>query len=274
MLMNELENARKEINAIDEQMAKLFEARMKVCARVAAYKQAHGLSIRDRERENELINKNRAFIEDADINPYYTKFIRATIDLSCAYQLKLMQGLKAVYCGAAYIPARNMFPDAELIECESIEKAYAAVETGEPDVAVLPLDGEDGAKTAELLFSGELYVNQICDMEGENGTVRYGALSRVSGMPSAGRKRDGEGFILTFTVRNETGAPAQVLNIIGAHGYNMRTLRSCPKRELPWNSFFYLEAEGCIEGENGKELLQELNAVCAKLKLAGSFYTD
>lgn len=272
--MNELEIARKEINAIDEQMAKLFEARMKVCAGVAKYKQSHALSIRDRERENELINRNRAFIKDADINSYYVRFIRNTIDLSCAYQLRLMKGSRVIYFLKAEKAAREMFPEAELTECASIFDAYRAVEEGEPDIAVLPLDGEDASKSAELLFTGELFVNQICDIDSENGTVRYGAFSRVQSMPISTRKRDGEGFILVFTVRNETGALAQMLNIISAHGYNLRTLRSCPKKELPWGSFFYLEVEGSAAGENGRELMQELSALCAKLRLAGSFYTD
>ncbi|MDO4982975.1 MAG: chorismate mutase [Eubacteriales bacterium] len=272
--MNELEIARKEINEIDEQMAKLFEARMKVCARVAHYKQSHGLSIRDRERENDLINKNRAFIGDPDINSYYVRFIRNTIDLSCAYQLRLMKGLRVICCSGAEDAAHAMFPEAGLSVRADIEEAYRAVEEGKSDIAVLPLEGENASVSAKLLFTGELYVNQIYDVKTENGTVRCGAFSGARSMPVSARKRDGEGFILVFTVRNETGALAQVLNIIGAHGYNMRSLRSCPKEDLPWGSFFYLEAEGSIEGENGKELLQELSAVCAKLKLAGSFYTD
>ena len=35
--MNELEQSRKEINNIDEQMAHLFERRMNVCAKIAGY---------------------------------------------------------------------------------------------------------------------------------------------------------------------------------------------------------------------------------------------
>ena len=90
----ELKEARNEINAIDKEMAKLFERRMEVCARVAAYKQSVGLPIRDTERETELINRNREFINDPEIKSYYVRFIRAVIDLSCAYQLRIMDGLK------------------------------------------------------------------------------------------------------------------------------------------------------------------------------------
>ena len=83
-----------------------------------------------------------------------------------------------------------------------------------------------------------------------------------------------ESFILVFTVRNEAGALAQTLNIIGVHGFNMRSLRSRPMKDLLWNYYFYIEAEGNINTENGREMLQELSAVCAKLKLVGTYYSN
>ena len=76
-------------------------------------------------------------------------------------------------------------------------------------------------------------------------------------------------IILMFTVQNRAGALAQTLNIIGAHGYNMKTLRSRPMKGLQWNYYFYIEAEGNINSENGEMLLRELGAVCARLKLVG-----
>lgn len=98
--LTELEEARNNINAIDKEMAELFEKRMEVCARVAAYKQNVGLSIRDTERETELISRNREYIHDASIRSYYVRFIRNVIDLSCAYQLRIMEDSKAA-CHAA-----------------------------------------------------------------------------------------------------------------------------------------------------------------------------
>ena len=42
---------------------------------------------------------------------------------------------------------------------------------------------------------------------------------------------------------------------------------------LEWQYFFYIEAEGNVNNENGKALLSELSAICARLKLAGTYYT-
>jgi chorismate mutase/prephenate dehydratase len=81
-------------------------------------------------------------------------------------------------------------------------------------------------------------------------------------------------FILTFTVKNEAGALAKTLDIIGAHGFNMRTLRSRPMKDLLWSYYFYIEADGNINTRDGKEMLRILGATCDKLKLVGTYTTQ
>ena len=90
-------------------------------------------------------------------------------------------------------------------------------------------------------------------------------------MPSPSSKNENEHFILVFTVRNEAGALAKTLNIIGAHNFNMRALRSRPMKGLLWNYYFYIEAEGNISSQNGQDMLRELSAVCARLRLVGTY---
>ena len=107
-----------------------------------------------------------------------------------------------------------------------------------------------------------------------NNTTRFAALSRTRNQTETVRKREDENFVLVFTVQNDAGSLAQTLNIIGAHGYNMRTLRSRPMKDLSWKYFFYVEAEGSINTTNGREMLQELSATCAKLRLVGSYYAN
>ncbi len=363
--MNELEQSRKEINDIDEQMAHLFERRMNVCARIAGYKKEHGLSVRDPAREEDLINKNKSLIEDAELEPYYVRFLRNNIDVSCEYQSKAIEGIKVSYCGTegafSQLAAKRMFPEAELAAFREFAGAYNAVESGECDCAVLPLEnsyaGEVGT-VMDMVFSGDLYINQVIDVpiihdlvacegatedtiktvvshpqalqqcetylrehgyetktysntalaaeyvkkqndptiaaiasedtaqtfglnivakeinDSKNNTTRFGSFSRARNVPSVSGKRENENFLLMFTVRNEAGSLAGALNIIGAHGFNMRSLRSRPMKDLQWNYYFYIEAEGNVNTVNGKEMMQELSAVCAKLRLVGSYYAN
>ena len=52
---NELEQARREIDAVDAEMAALFCRRMDAVRRVAAYKQARGLPVLDASREEAVV---------------------------------------------------------------------------------------------------------------------------------------------------------------------------------------------------------------------------
>lgn len=77
--------------------------------------------------------------------------------------------------------------------------------------------------------------------------------------------------ILMFTVRNEAGALAKAVRIIGEYGYNMRCLRSRPMKELLWQYYFYVEAEGNLDCEKGEKMLSELTTCCDRLRMLGSF---
>lgn len=360
--MDELVSVRKEIMDIDVEMAKLFEKRMKLVEKVAEYKRAHGITVKDKVRENELIEKCRQYIEDSEIESYYVEFIKNNMELSCKYQSKILEGLKVSYCGVkgafAHIASKKMFPEVEPDALADFTSAYKAVEDGKYDCAVLPIEnsyaGEVG-QVMDLIFSGGLYINQVVDIpvvhnllstpdslpekittvvshpqalsqcaefierhgyktiaysntaaaaefvknsndptlaaiaseetaeifglkvldaginDSKNNTTRFASFSRSRNNPVKSAKDDNDSFILVFTVKNEAGALAQMLNILGAHGYNMKSLRSRPMKELQWSYFFYIEAEGNINTENGSDMLREMSAVCAKLKLVGAY---
>ncbi len=77
--------------------------------------------------------------------------------------------------------------------------------------------------------------------------------------------------VLLFTVRHEAGALAKAIEIIGNHGFNMQSLRSRPMKELLWQYYFYIEAEGNIDTEEGKAMMRELSQYCDRLRAVGSF---
>ena len=60
--MENLEEIRREIDAIDEQMAGLFERRMEQSRKVAEYKMARGLAVTDSGREAEVIKRNASLV--------------------------------------------------------------------------------------------------------------------------------------------------------------------------------------------------------------------
>jgi len=362
--MTELEQARKDINQIDLQMAELFEKRMKACSVVADYKIQNGLSIKDQAREDAMIDANRKLISNPEVESYYVQFLRKCIDLSCDFQAYKMQGMKVAYCGTegayAQIAAKKMFPTAQLIACPSFDEAYKSVEEGKFDCAVLPIENSyagDVTTVMDLAFRGTLYINQMYDLpishnimgikgtslnqvkkvvshpqalsqcsnyikahgyetepysntalaakhvkemndptiaaiaseetaelfgleilehtinDSRNNTTRFAVFSRIKNTPAASKVKKGEEkCAIVFVVKNEAGALARTLNIIGAHDFNMRNLRSRPMQESQWEYYFFIEAEGNINTQNGKDMLNELQAICAKVKCIGSYF--
>ena len=91
--MSDLDQARKAISEIDQEMARLFEKRMDVVRVVAEYKKTHGLPVEDLLREADLIRENSALIEHEDYRSFYVDFLRHTIELSKRMQYGLMDEL-------------------------------------------------------------------------------------------------------------------------------------------------------------------------------------
>ena len=101
-------------------------------------------------------------------------------------------------------------------------------------------------------------------------TTRFAVLSRAEN--TALGKQMGDHFILVFTSRNEAGSLATALDILGnRYGFNMRALRSRPVKELLWEYYFYLEAEGDIHSEKGRAMLRDMEPYCDRLKIVGTF---
>ena len=359
--MNNLDEIRKSINNIDEQMAKLFEERMKCSEAVAKYKMEHALPILDKSREQAVVTNNLKYIDNPVIKDYYVNFINSTMEISRNYQLRLMEGIRVAYSGVegafANIAAMKMFPGATYVPFSSFDAAYNAVLEGTCDTCVLPLENSfagDVGIVMDLIFSGNLYINQVLELEvvhnimakkgttlkdiksvisheqalsqcneyiqnkgyktieasntavaaklvaessdsniaaiassetaelygleiletninsSRNNTTRFGAFSRTLNNSSSSSKM-GEHFIIVFTVKNEAGALAKTLNIIGSHGFNMRNLRSRPMKELMWNYYFYVELEGNINSNDGKDMLRSLSIFCDRLKVVGTY---
>ena len=118
-------------------------------------------------------------------------------------------------------------------------------------------------ETAEIYGLKVLEAN--INKSGEN-TTRFAVLSKVrANFPSLSNS------VLMFTVKNEAGSLANAISIIGKYGYNMTALRSRPLKKHSWQYYFYIEIDGICETQEGKKMIEELNKVCDKLKVAGTF---
>ncbi|MBQ2770718.1 MAG: chorismate mutase [Clostridia bacterium] len=356
-MANKLEIAREIINEVDGQMAELFVKRMRAAELVYAHKKEFGLPILDQKREDAVISKNAARIEDDVLKGYYIDFLKHLMSVSRAYQYRMQSGLKVAYSGVegafAHIAAGRIFPESNRVSCRDFKMAYDSVVSGDCDVAVLPIEnsyaGEVG-QTIDLIFSGGLFINGIYQLEihqnllglpnarvedikkvishpqalaqchdyigmrgfdgeetsntavaaklvAEGGDPSLGAIASVETAQLYGLKvleaninKSGENTtrfavlskvqasspalgnsVLMFTVKNEAGSLANAISIIGKYGYNMTALRSRPLKKHSWQYYFYIEIDGRIDTDNGTKMMQELDKVCDRLKVAGTF---
>ena len=149
-------------------MAELWEKRMNLVVQVANYKKKNGMQVFDSSREKQVIERCVQYIKNIDLQPYYVQFIQDLMDISKKYQHKLLEGAKIAYSGIegafANIAAKKIFPDGNLIPYTDFQSAYEAVESGECDVAVLPIENSfagDVGQVTDLMFTGKLFVNGV-----------------------------------------------------------------------------------------------------------------
>ncbi|MBE5781365.1 MAG: bifunctional chorismate mutase/prephenate dehydratase [Clostridiales bacterium] len=170
-MANKLEEARRIINEVDAQMAELFVKRMRAAELVFEHKKEFGLPILDQKREDAVIERNAALIEDDVLKGYYIDYLKHTMSVSRAYQYRMQNGLSVAYSGVegafAHIAAGRIFPGGSRIPYGDFRSAYQAVVDGACDVAVLPIENSyagEVAQTMDLIFSGTLFINGIYEL--------------------------------------------------------------------------------------------------------------
>lgn len=81
-----LEECRKEIDALDKELTHILEQRMKVVAKVAAYKKENHMEIFDPRREQQVLDKIAAMAQYEELAPYLQKIYQCIMDESKQYE--------------------------------------------------------------------------------------------------------------------------------------------------------------------------------------------
>ena len=169
--MNQLEQARAQIDTVDRQMAALFEQRMAAVRQVIEYKQATGMPILDSGREAQVIEKNTAYIAEEVLRPYYADLLRAQMALSRQYQAYVLgrdvvahQGAEGAY---SHIALTRLFPRARALSLATFDEVFDAVQDGRAAYGVIPFENStagDVSDVLDLLYNHSLYIVQMYDL--------------------------------------------------------------------------------------------------------------
>lgn len=123
----ELEELRKDIDAIDDEILGLFLKRMEKASMVADYKRENNLSTLQKGREREILKKvaEKSGDEMAD---YSRMLFQTMMDLSKSYQNKRnanAEGELSKKIKAALDKTPRIFPQTGTVACQGIEGAYS-----------------------------------------------------------------------------------------------------------------------------------------------------
>ena len=170
--MDALDKARAEIDAVDAQLAALFERRMAAVLAVAEYKKTHGLPIFDAAREAAVLDKNTARIADETLRPYYRAFLNDAMAVSRAYQRAQLGRDTAAYQGVpgawSHITLRRLFPFARESAFATWGEVFDAVQKGDAQFGVLPFENSsagDVSTVLDLLYTHpDIIIARMCDL--------------------------------------------------------------------------------------------------------------
>lgn len=170
--MDQLQQARAQIDEIDAKMAALFEQRMQAVGQVAQYKVRTGKQVFDPAREALVLEKNTARVQNPELQPYYREFLKKALAVSRAYQHVLIGQDVAAYQGVegawSHIALRQLFPFAKAQAYSTWNEVVEAVERGDAYCGVLPFENSnagDVSAVLDLLYAHPgLKVARMCDL--------------------------------------------------------------------------------------------------------------
>lgn len=186
--MSELDELRREIDAVDRQMTELFRRRMEVTRQVGEYKLAHGLPVLDQARERQVLAE-KAALAGPELAPAAVRLYQTVMALSRRQQRDLtgegadnpglrrfraamdslrqpVEGPRVVYQGVpgAYSEQACLDwfgPGVNTRGLEQFEDCFTALKEGRADYAVLPIENSStGAirQIYDLLTRYEFYL--------------------------------------------------------------------------------------------------------------------
>lgn len=84
--MRHLDEVRKDINEVSEEMARLFLRRMELSREVVEYKIQHQVPIFDERREKELLDRMVETTQPGPMETYFRDFLQALMEISKDFQ--------------------------------------------------------------------------------------------------------------------------------------------------------------------------------------------
>lgn len=181
----DLQECRKQLDGIDQQLVKLFEERMKICGNVAEYKIATGKQVYDGERERQKLAAVAEMAHGEYNQTAIQELFTQIMTISRRYQYRMtaeqgrqerlgyeqveqlpMDGIRVVYQGVegayGHAAALQYFgEEADICHVPTFEEAMQAVQEGRADYGVLPIENSTAGAVIDNYDLQIKYSNHI-----------------------------------------------------------------------------------------------------------------
>ncbi|MEE1013145.1 MAG: prephenate dehydratase domain-containing protein [Clostridia bacterium] len=205
--MNELEQLRQNIDAIDRQLLPLFLERMELCSKVADYKRSVGMPVLDASRERQVLENKLKLLEelgrDGDMKQEVYEFFNTIMSISRVRQTRELSGQEhrvriddllkqakpriqdPVIC---YFGSQGSYSEEAAISyfgessnrfsAKTFAEAFASLKAGKANYLVLPIENSSTGTIAEVM---ELLLAHGCYIVGEEKIAIRHCLLGVKG---------------------------------------------------------------------------------------------
>lgn len=171
--MKDLIQCRAEIDAIDRQLARLFEQRMLVARDVARYKHENRMDILDASREQAVLADRAAQIQEELLKQPATEFFSELMRLSrqeqrrylddlCPRQLVAYNGIPGAFSESAVVSFFGA--DCDRVCMKTFEEIFIAVARGDVKYGVLPIENSSSGSIHDVY---DLMGKYSCHIVGE-----------------------------------------------------------------------------------------------------------
>ncbi|MCY6485009.1 prephenate dehydratase [Clostridium aestuarii] len=167
--MNELEKLREEINQIDKQLTELFEKRMNTVLKVAQYKKENNIPILNKNREEQVINRNNSYLENKDFETATAEFFKDVMSISRRLQAKNLYEFN-------YEENNN-----SNLEYELYKKLYSLPKKDNVKVGFQGVNGSFSEQALQKYFGDKVSTYNVAEFEDvfkalQNSEIDYGIL--------------------------------------------------------------------------------------------------
>jgi prephenate dehydratase len=207
------------------------------------------------------------------INDTYDLLARRTLHIVAEHNQRIEHCLLALPTETLETVRTVLSHPQALAQCEAFiaRGGWETVATYDTagSAQIVAADRRAGVVAIASRHAAELYNLKILAAGIETSPMNYTRFLALALTPAPAAEHPKMSIV--FTTANVPGALYGALGAFATRGINLTKLESRPRRDRPWEYMFYVDAETHHESADGRQVLIELGALTAFLRVLGSY---